>query len=272
MITFLKHIIIKKIEKIPLLQILIYNNLNYFKFLFPHDKDYYALKILFKQSEKRAFLDIGGNIGLSTIGFRELGFKKNKILVFEPDLDLIKNYLNKIKNSYDKINVFPFGLSSKDHMGILHRAYYKNIFFHFNNSFDKGYLKKKLLENYGTKSKKFKIKSLKFKLKKFDNLKIEEDICFIKIDVEGFDHLVLYGMKNFIKKKVPTILIEYNHSNFRHIYNFLNKFYDCYFYDFFKNKLILLSKIQIKMLQKGIILEKKFKKNSVNIFFLKKNY
>ena len=79
-------------------------------------------------------------------------------------------------------------------------------------------------------------------------------------------------MKNFIKKKVPTILIEYNHSNFRHIYNFLNKFYDCYFYDFFKNKLILLSKIQIKMLQKGIILEKKFKKNSVNIFFLKKNY
>ena len=47
MLTHLKHKVIKRIEKIPLLQIFIYNNLNYFKFLFPHDKDYYALKLLF---------------------------------------------------------------------------------------------------------------------------------------------------------------------------------------------------------------------------------
>ena len=97
MIIKLKHQIIKIIEKFPLIQIFIYNNLQYFKFLFPHDKDYYALNILFKKKEKRTFIDIGGNIGLSSIGFRELGFKKNKILVFEPDKFLIKNYLIKIK-------------------------------------------------------------------------------------------------------------------------------------------------------------------------------
>ena len=74
MLIHLKHKIIKTIEKIPLLQIFIYNNLRYFKFLFPHDKDYYALKLLFKSSERRSFADIGGNIGLSSIGFRELGF------------------------------------------------------------------------------------------------------------------------------------------------------------------------------------------------------
>ena len=28
---------------------------------------------------------------------------------------------------------------------------------------------------------------------------ISEDICFIKIDVEGFDELLIYGMKNFFK-------------------------------------------------------------------------
>ena len=28
----------------------------------------------------RDFIDVGGNIGLSTIGFRELGFKNNKII------------------------------------------------------------------------------------------------------------------------------------------------------------------------------------------------
>ena len=35
-------------------------------------------------------LDIGGNIGLSTIGFRSLGFKKNKIFIFEPNFECLK--------------------------------------------------------------------------------------------------------------------------------------------------------------------------------------
>ena len=82
MFVYLKHQLIKRIEKIPLLQIFIYNNLKFFSFLFPHDKDYYALKLLFSNNEKRSFLDVGGNIGLSAIGFRELGFNKNKIHIF----------------------------------------------------------------------------------------------------------------------------------------------------------------------------------------------
>ena len=81
MFIYFKHKLIKRIEKIPLLQIFIYNNLKYLKFLFPHDKDYYALKILFPLEEKRSFIDVGGNIGLSTIGFRELGFNENRIYI-----------------------------------------------------------------------------------------------------------------------------------------------------------------------------------------------
>ena len=68
----LKYQFIKFIENIPILQIFIYNNLSKLKFLFPHDKDYLALKIIFKKNEDRDFIDIGGNIGLSSIGFREL--------------------------------------------------------------------------------------------------------------------------------------------------------------------------------------------------------
>ena len=41
-------------------------------------------------------------------------------------------------------------------------------------------------------------------------------------------------------------------------------------YDFINNKLIKLTKNSIKKLKKGIILEKLFKKNSVNIFFIKR--
>tara|TARA_B100000787_G_scaffold8421_1_gene6352 strand:- start:684 stop:1499 length:816 start_codon:yes stop_codon:yes gene_type:complete len=270
MFIHLKHQVIKTIEKIPLLQIFIYNNLKYFNFLFPHDKDYYALQILFKHNEKKSFLDVGGNIGLSSIGFRELGFRNNKIHIFEPDKDLIKFYLNKIKKNYLNLTIHPFGLSNKNYYSKLYKAFYKNVFFHFNNSFSKTYIKKKLFENYGTKSKEFKIKSSKFKLKKFDDLKIKDSICFIKIDVEGLDHLVLYGMRNCIKKNLPVILVEYNFSNFDKIYVFLKKKYECYFYNFDENKLKKLKFSQIQSLKSGNIIENKFKKNSVNIFFIKK--
>ena len=144
----IKYQFVKFIEKIPLLQIFIYNNLEKFKFLFPHDKDYLALNLLFNKSETRDFMDIGGNIGLSTIGFRELGFKKNKIHIFEPDNFLIKNYLYKIKKIYKNLIFYNFGLSSKNSKKKLFKAFYKNNYFHFNNSFSKSYIKNKIKENY----------------------------------------------------------------------------------------------------------------------------
>ena len=153
----------------------------------------------------------------------------------------------------------------------LFRAFYKNVFFHFNNSFNLTYLKEKLRHNYGEKAKKFQIKSTTFDIKKFDELNIKENICFLKIDVEGFDEYVLYGMKNFLKKNSPIILVEYNECNFSKIYNFLKNKYNCYFYNFDKNKLERLKRLDILKLISGKILENRYKKNSVNIFFIKKN-
>ena len=270
MIVHLKHQLIKVIEKIPLLQIFIYNYLSFFKFLFPHDKDYYALRILFTMNEKRSFIDVGGNIGLSTIGFRELGFFKNRIHIFEPDKNLINSYFYKIKKKYKNLKIYPFGLSDKNSTEYLYKAYYKGEYFHFNNSFDKEYIKDKLIHNYGKKSKDFLLKSTRLNLKKFDDLNIKDEICFIKIDVEGLDHLVLFGMKNCIKKFLPVILVEYNFNNFSKIYAFLKKNYNCFFYDFKKNILIKLSLQQILRMKNGKILEKTFRKNSVNVFFLRK--
>ena len=77
-------------------------------------------------------------------------------------------------------------------------------------------------------------------------------------------------MKKFLKKQKPAILVEYNKSNFEKIYNFLNKYYECYFYNFNKNKLVKVLTPELLRLKRGQILEKKFKKNSVNIFFIKK--
>ena len=166
--------------------------------------------------------------------------------------------------------IHPFGLSNKSSTKNLYKAYYKNKFFHFNNSFDQKYIKQKLFDNYGNKAKKFKILSSTLSLKKFDSLKINDQICFVKIDVEGFDHLVLYGMKKCINKFLPIILVEYNYSNFSKVHKFLKKKYSCFIYDLKRNKMILLKKKQIQKLNKGEILEDRFKKNSVNIFFIKR--
>ena len=267
----LKYRLVKFIEQLPFLQIFIYNNLSKFKFLFPHDKDYLALKLIFKPDEKRDFIDVGGNIGISVIGFRELGFKKNKILVFEPDSLLIKKYLNSIKSYYDEVIIYNFGLSNKNEKKILFRAFYKNKFFHFNNSFDKKYIKEKLRYNYPKKYKEFYLKRQNLIVKKFDNLKIKTNACFVKIDVEGFDHKVINGMNNFIKKIKPVLLIEYNVSNFAVIYNKLRIDYFCYIYDIEKNSLRRLKKNDIKYLKMGKVLENKYSKNSVNIFYINKN-
>ena len=140
MFKFFKYKAVKFLEKIPIVQMLIYNNLKYFKFLFPHDKDYLALRILFNKNEKRTFVDVGGNIGLSTIGFRELGFKNNQILIFEPDKLLIKKYLNNLKKYYSNLKILSFGLSNKNEFKNLYKAHYKNLFIHFNNSFSKNYI------------------------------------------------------------------------------------------------------------------------------------
>ena len=161
MINFVKYRLIKFLEKIPFIQLLIYNNLIYFKFLLPHDKDYFALKLIFNKNEKNSFLDVGGNIGISTLGFRQLGFNKNDILIFEPDEYLFSKYLVKIRNKQKKIKIFNFGLSNKNQNLDLFRAFYQNIFIHFNNSFDLNYLKNKIKENYPENYKSFSYKKKK---------------------------------------------------------------------------------------------------------------
>ena len=272
MFNSLKYSLVKFIEKIPYIQMLVYNNLIFFSFLLPHDKDYLALKILFNKNEDRTFVDVGGNIGLSTASFREMGFEKNQILVFEPDTFLIKRYLLRLKHYYKNIKIFSFGLSDKNELKTLYQANYKNIFIHLNNSFSKDYIIKKIKNNYPDKWNCFKYYEKKFRLKRFDDIKYKKKICFVKIDVEGLDHLVLKGMKNFLKKNRPVFLVEFNQSNFSKIWNSLKKDYNCYSYNIDKNCFKTFSAQKIKKLIAGHIFDKKYNKNSINLFLIPKSF
>ena len=61
---------------------------------FTTEYSFFNTSILWR-NEKRTFVDVGGNIGLSTASFRQMGFKKNEILIFEPDKFLVNRYLKK---------------------------------------------------------------------------------------------------------------------------------------------------------------------------------
>jgi hypothetical protein len=100
MFRLLKYKIARYIERYPELNLFIYNFIPHLPFLLPHEKDYLALKHLFKNksSTNGIFLDVGANNGISTMGFRKLGFY-NEIYLFEPNTWLYKKYLVKLKKN-----------------------------------------------------------------------------------------------------------------------------------------------------------------------------
>ncbi len=95
-INILKYSLVRLTEKNPNLNLLIYNNIRFFKFLLPHEKDYLGMKIICKNKKNANIIDIGGNLGISAMGFRQMGFI-NKIYVFEPNFEIYKNYLIPLK-------------------------------------------------------------------------------------------------------------------------------------------------------------------------------
>ena len=264
----LKYYFIRLIEKIPILQIIIYNLISNFHFFFPHEKDYFGLNKLINKNNKKDFIDVGGNIGLSTIGFRQLGFK-NRIFIFEPDKLYCIKKLQNLKNKISNIKILDFALSDKNEKKKLYQAYFLGIKMHFLSSFDKRYLLNIIDQVYYNFKICFKVESQEFTLKKYDELKLKINPCFIKIDVEGYDHKVIKGMLKTIKKYKPFILVELNKENFFQINELLKKDYHPYLFIFEKNK---FKKINTKIINE---IDKKFNRNfnfsmPRNVYFIPK--
>ena len=195
---------------------LIILNLKLYKLLLPHDIDFYALNHFKKYISNNDILDIGGHYGLAVLSIRFAGYKKNRIHVFEPNLNNI-NILNKIKDS--RVKIYKFGLSNKNNnKGILITP--KKIINHtslstleFNNL------------NDFKKIKNIKFLKSKVILKKYDSINIKSNIKFIKIDIEGHEYKALRGMIKTIYKNLPIIMVEKNKNNFYKIKSLLGKKY-----------------------------------------------
>ena len=239
-INILKYKIVRIIEGNPLFNLLIYNNIKYFKFLLPHEKDYLGMKKICKNEVNEAIIDIGANLGISTMGFRQMGFK-NKIFIFEPNPEIFTKYLLPIKKEYKDIVLKNFALGHKNENKKLFIPYFKNKPVHYFGSFDKKYIINSIKMTFPNLIDKIELKTKIIKIVKFDDLYLKCKPHFIKIDVEGYDHYVVRGLVNTIKKYKPIFLIEYNKENFFKIKKYLRK-YECYIYDVNSDELIKFKK------------------------------
>jgi FkbM family methyltransferase len=273
MIDLIKYFIKRKIEKNPFFSWVIFKNIHRLEFLFPHEQDYFGMKNIFSENFKGDFLDIGGNYGQSTVSFRKLGFKKNRIFVFEPNTHLYSN-LKRVKKKYKNTYIYNFGLSNKNETKILYTPIRKGRAYLALSSFSKSSQDNQIKLQFPNYTNEFFHSKKKCKLKIYDKLNLDIDPKFIKIDVEGYEENVIFGLKKTIKKKKPVLLIEYNQRNFKTIYELLNKDYDIYSYLLKKNKLYKVSNNDIKKLYIGKVTKNIYTKthNARCLYYLPKKF
>jgi len=138
-------------------------------------------------------IDLGGNIGTTTLLMSEVLSENCKIYTFEPIYNNItlRNVLdNNLQNS---IEVYPYGVGNKEES-----MFIKPVDLRSSDNFGGvSIIKQQNDDNRTVEIKIFPLDAFNF-----------ENISLIKIDVEHMELLVLEGAYELIKKCKPTIIIE----------------------------------------------------------------
>lgn len=176
----------------------------------------------FKLNKKKIFWDIGANIGLYSIYASR---KKNlDIYAFEPSTSNLRVLSRNIymNNLNKKINIVPFALNNVE-----------NHFLNFNeNEFIEGGALNAFGEKKNYEGKNFKPSNIYKTFGTTINKMIEEKNLnipnYIKIDVDGIEHLILRKANKILKeKKIESILIELN-ENYQKQFNEIKNIFKNY--------------------------------------------
>lgn len=145
-------------------------------------------------------LDIGANIGLQSLRMSQCVGEKGKIFAFEPLFYLQEKFRkNMVLNCVSNVTLFPFALSDSEGSADFETG---------QNSWNQGMFS---LSNHGNgPGKQHVVIKLGDRLPEIESL---NNVNLIKIDVEGFEHQVLKGLKETLTKHRPRIIFEYD-SNY----------------------------------------------------------
>jgi FkbM family methyltransferase len=144
-------------------------------------------------------IDIGANIGDTTVPMAILAGKKGMVLGFEcnPVIFEILNINAGLNPDNTNINAIPYAISDKDE-----EFYYNSS----EASLSNGGISKKELNDHGKFGLQQKVKSVN--LEKYLNNEYPdwiERLTFIKTDTEGHDLIILKSIRNLISRTQPVI-------------------------------------------------------------------
>ena len=177
----------------------------------------------FQKKENLIFWDIGANVGLYSI-YNSIVNKNSITISFEPsssNLRVLSRNIS-INNLENNIKILPLALTNK-----------KNEFLLMNeNSFIEGGALNSFGESYDFKGEKFiakmKYTTLGTSINSLLDNRILEIPDYIKIDVDGIEHLILEGGDKYLNnKKIKSMSVEINENfteQFNKILNLMAKY------------------------------------------------
>lgn len=151
-----------------------------------------TLSARFLQETVGSFIDVGVNIGQTLVAIRAIA-PDIPYIGFEPNISCCYYAKELIRaNGYQKTDVYNLALSDR----LAHLSLQMD-----SESDSRASVIAELRPNYF--SKKDRVLALAY-----DDLKIEEKVAVIKIDVEGAEYSVIKGMKRTIEANQPIIICE----------------------------------------------------------------
>ena len=172
--------------------------------------------------EKKIFWDIGANVGIYSI-YAVVKHQNIEVVSFEPSFSNLRTLSRNISinNLEDQITIFPLPLSNTDNK--------------FQMMEESEFIEGWSMNSFGTglnfEGKDFKSKN-KYKIygcsiNKILNDRILKKPNFLKIDVDGIEHLILEGAHDYLAdKELKSILVEINENfkdQFEGVLNILKK-------------------------------------------------
>jgi FkbM family methyltransferase len=155
--------------------------------------------------KSNTILDIGAHCGSHTVLYKHIN-PNCQITCFEPQKKMFDLLCHNIKKNNFK-DVYPYNCA------VGHK---KTEYSMSNSSVDGDNANKQI--DYGT-NERYNLGGLqvgrggeKIKIITIDSLDIPH-VDFMKIDVEGFEPLVIMGAKDTIKRSMPVIFFEHNHKS-----------------------------------------------------------